>query len=348
MSRSSLNIVLLVDSRSFGGIESHIANLALGLEQASHKVLIILMANYGEHPVFDVDPKLRTKTIKLSGGAVELYQTLSRLSIDVVHTHGYKAGIIGRFICRMLDKAVVSTFHAGERGTLKIRFYRWLDRISAKGTQCISVSQPIADELGVSSDVIQNFVEPAPLKTVSFRCNQLAFVGRFSHEKGPDHFLRVAEAMPEHIFSMYGAGPLFSSLDKSKPLNMCLLGQVPSMLPHWQEIKVLCITSRAEGLPLVALEAMANGIPVVSYAVGGLPSLIDHGVNGWLVDEHQPAKFIETLEQVMAFSPNRFKLIGQNARKTILDRFSTTAVVPQIETVYRQALSHEVLAQLVK
>ena len=339
MSRSSLNIVLLVDSRSFGGIESHIANLTLGLAKANHKVLIILMANYGEHPVFDIDPTLRTKTIKLTGGAVDLYQTLTMLSVDVVHTHGYKAGIIGRLVCRMLDKPVVSTFHAGERGSLKIQFYRWLDRVSAKGTPCISVSQQIADELGVASEVIQNFVEPAQLAAISSsEREQVAFVGRFSHEKGPDHFLQVAQAMPAHIFAMYGAGPLLSFLDKRKPLNMCLLGQVPSMLPHWQDIKVLCITSRAEGLPLAALEAMAHGIPVVSYAVGGLPSLIDHGVNGWLVNEHQPEKFIDTLQQVLATSPSRFKLISQNARKTILDKFSTTAVVPQIETVYRQAV----------
>ena len=346
MSRSSLNIVLLVDSRSFGGIESHIANLALGLEQAGNHVLIVLMANYGEHPVFDVNPKLRAKTIKLSGGAVELYKTLDRLSVDVVHTHGYKAGIIGRFVCRMQYKAAVSTFHAGERGSLKIRFYRWLDRISAKGHQCISVSQPIAKALGVSSDVIQNFVEPAATNKVSFGGNQLAFVGRFSVEKGPDTFMKVAESMPEHIFAMYGAGPLFSTLDKCKPLNMCLLGQVPSMLPHWQDIKVLCITSRAEGLPLVALEAMAHGIPVVSYAVGGLPSLIDHGNNGWLVEGNDPSHFIAVLKQVMQLSQSRFKLVAQNARKTILDKFSTSAVVPQIETVYRQALGGEANAQV--
>ena len=49
----NLKVALLLDSKSYGGIETHVANLAKGLHQSGHNVQIILLKNYGKHPVFE-------------------------------------------------------------------------------------------------------------------------------------------------------------------------------------------------------------------------------------------------------------------------------------------------------
>ncbi|NMP32105.1 glycosyltransferase family 4 protein [Thalassotalea sp. M1531] len=339
MSNSPLHIVLLLDSRCFGGIETHVVNLARGFEQQGHSITIVLFNDYGEHPVFDGEQSKDLSVCKLDGSLRSLYKMLKYIPTDVVHTHGYKAGVLGRLVCKYLKIAVVSTFHAGEKGSVKMQCYRWLDKFTAKWSHCISVSAEISSKLGHPCKVIQNFVMPTFHANGMFSPNQIAFVGRLSHEKGPDYFLQVAKAIPSCDFVMYGDGPLFELVDESKPQNLTLMGQVDSMVPHWRHIKVLCITSRAEGLPLVALEAMTRGIPVIAFNVGGLSTLIQHNVNGWLIPECKPQLFIETLHQVLQFKRSRFDLLAQNARKIIKDKFSSHAVIPQIYAVYIQAMS---------
>ena len=338
MSYNQLHILILLDRRNLGGIETHVANLAKGLDNSGHSVTVVLMNNYGLHPVFDTDDFFQSKLYKLNGSIKSLYHFLKHVPTDVVHTHGYKAGIMGRLLCRLLGKTVVSTFHAGEKGSKKMQFYRWLDNLTATQSHCISVSEEISKQLNCSSRVIQNFVEPNCTVNPLIKAHQIAFVGRLSHEKGPDYFLNIAKSTPQGLFTIYGDGPMYEDIKADKPFNVSMMGQVESMESYWPNIKFLCITSRAEGLPLVALEAMSRGIPVVSFDVGGLSTLIQHNINGWLIPPESPQKFINTLHHVLQFKRRRLDLLAQNARKIISDNFSTTAVIPQIQSVYLKAV----------
>ena len=147
MSKVAHNITLLIDSSNFGGIETHVANLAKGLYQQGHNVEIILMKSYGFHPVFEENEFLRSILVKLNGSLFNLYYALKHSKSDVIHTHGYKAGIIGRSLAKLLSKTVVSTFHSGEKGNFKVQFYCWLDRFTAIRTPCISVSKEISNKV---------------------------------------------------------------------------------------------------------------------------------------------------------------------------------------------------------
>ena len=338
MSKHQLHIMLLLDSRNFGGIETHVANLANGLAADGHGVTVVLMNNYGKHPVFESGAIPNVNLCKLNGRVLSFYQLLKHIPCDLVHTHGYKAGILGRIVCRLMRKPVVSTFHAGEKGSLKMQCYRWLDICSAGLGKSISVSQEIANALSGKSSLIQNFVEPVAQEYNHQRQHQIAFVGRLSIEKGPDIFSNVAKQIPDGLFTMYGDGPMYDELLSEKPENITMMGQVASMSDYWTDIKLLCITSRAEGLPLVALEAMSRGIPVVSFEIGGLPSLIKHNTNGWVVQEHSAIAFASQLKQVLCLKPGHLNLLSNNAKQVIRDKFSTSAVLPQIYRVYQHAI----------
>jgi len=338
MSKVAHNITLLIDSRDFGGIETHVAHLAKGLFQQGHKVEIILMKDYGLHPVFEEDGFLRSILVKLNGSLFNLYQTLKYSKSDIIHTHGYKAGIIGRSLCKVLSKTVVSTFHSGEKGNFKVQFYCWLDRFTAKRVPCISVSKEISKTLNASSEIIQNFVDiPSQPYSLSDG-NEVAFVGRFSHEKGPDNFIELAKALPEYNFSMYGSGPLFDEINSARPDNVKLVGQVKSMVPYWHRIKFLCITSREEGLPLVALEAMARGIPVVTFDVGGLSTVVQNRVNGWLVPPQRLDFFIKIIKCAHRLTLHEHRKYSLNSTTLVISNFSTNVVIPRIFNFYSRAI----------
>ena len=102
----------------------------------------------------------------------------------------------------------------------------------------------------------------------------------------------------------------------------------------WQDIGLLVMPSRHEGLPMAALEAMARGIAVLASAVGGLPDLIDDDRNGWTVDPSDSEGFAERLAQWTRMSEQRRREIGSAAIATIERGYSSRAVVPGILAAY--------------
>jgi len=329
----------LLDSKNYGGIETHVANLAKGLHSSGHNVQIILMNNYGKHPVFESDEFLQSILLKLDGGLSALFTLLKTTNIHLVHTHGYKAGIIGRITCSLTNKAVVSTFHSGEKGNIKMRFYRWLDRMTAHSFLCICVSEQIKKSANLSAEVIENFVElPTKFFKTTEPATQVAFVGRLSYEKGPDVFLRLAKQLPEYDFSIYGSGPMLEEVSATATDNVTLEGHVTSMNSHWAKISLLCITSREEGLPLVAIEALVRGIPVISFDIGGIASVVINNLNGWLIAPFNEAAFIDSIKQGQMLSKKQRTKMSSYAYAHIKNNFSCNAVIPQIFNVYRKAL----------
>ena len=342
MTTDNLEIALLLDSKDYGGIETHVANLAKGLHKSGHSVKIILLNNYGEHPVFESEHFLRSKLIKLDGGLKSLFKFLKKSDINLVHTHGYKAGIIGRITCKLTNKAVVSTFHSGEKGNIKMRLYCWLDRLTARFSPCICVSEQIKKSANLNAQVIENFVElPKMFFKTTVPATQIAFVGRLSFEKGPDVFLRLARKLPQYNFSIYGDGPMLGEINTAATDNITLMGHVTSMNPHWPKINLLCITSREEGLPLVAIEALVRGIPVISFDIGGISSVVINNLNGWLITPFNETDFVESIKQSQMVSSEQRSKMSLSGYLHIKDNFSCNAVIPQIFNVYRKALIGE-------
>ncbi|MEY8215753.1 MAG: glycosyltransferase family 4 protein [Colwellia sp.] len=343
MTTKNIHIALLLDSKDYGGIETHVANLAKGLHASGHSVQIILLNNYGKHPVLESDELLRSILIKLDGGLATLFTFLKESNINLVHTHGYKAGIIGRIIGKLAKKTVVSTFHSGEKGNLKVRLYRWIDSMTAHSFPCICVSEQIKESANLTAEVIENFVElPNKLPTRLFKTpaptTQVAFVGRLSYEKGPDVFIRLAKQLPQYDFSIYGSGPMLEEISTAATSNVTLQGHVTSMDPHWSKISLLCITSREEGLPLVAIEALVRGIPVISFDIGGIASVVINNFNGWLIAPFNETAFIESIKQGQMLSCEQRSKMASFAYSHIKKNFSSTTVIPQIFNVYQKAL----------
>jgi glycosyltransferase involved in cell wall biosynthesis len=116
-------------------------------------------------------------------------------------------------------------------------------------------------------------------------------------------------------------------------------GQQRSMTDRWREIGVLCMTSRHEGLPLAALEAMSHGVPVAAFAVGGLPDLIEHRKNGWLVNPGDLAGFARALEEWKEMDRDGRERMADHARRVVTERFTPDALMPRLLDVYAAALA---------
>lgn len=329
----------LLDSSNLGGIESHVMELTAALCRKGLNTRIVFLKNHGEHPIL---PLLREKKLPykiLKGSSINLIRALTLRRPKLMHTHGYKAGIIGRLAGIITNIPVISTFHSGEPGIGKVRFYNRLDRKTAfLAREIIAVNTQIATYLPDRTRVINNFVEVVGQSRKLVK--KPAFVGRLSYEKGPDLFCKLANLIPIEQFTIYGDGPMKNEL-KNIYQTVEFAGQKISMSNHWQEIGILCITSRHEGLPLAALEAMSHGIPVLAFAVGGLTTLIDQGRNGWTVKPGDISEFAQKLKHWNKLNSVQIQRMSDNAIKTVKARFSSQAVIPEFIQLYESAVSNK-------
>lgn len=96
---------------------------------------------------------------------------------------------------------------------------------------------------------------------------------------------------------------------------------------------LLVLPSHVENLPMVIIEAMAAGLPVVASKVGGIPDVIAHGMEGLLVAPGDVAGLADALACLLRDSSLRERM-AWNARRTYENRYSPRRVVPQLEAVY--------------
>lgn len=134
----------------------------------------------------------------------------------------------------------------------------------------------------------------------------VGFSGRWSEEKDPLAFIELAErsAALAVRFVMTGAGPMQPQIEERLAgANLAegkfhLAGKVNDVVPWLRSLDVLVLPSRLDGRPVVVLEALALGVPVIASRVGALPELIIDGVNGFLCEPGDVAAIAARLRQI--------------------------------------------------
>ena len=329
-------IWLLLDSQTLGGIESHVLQLACGLYKHGINAKIIFLKDYGNHPLVSLLNESSIPYQFLDGRLSSFHNAIKQEKPVLIHTHGYKAGILGRVFGIMHKTPVISTFHAGEVKKGRMFIYDFFDRYTAwLASHVYTVSAQISSKMPTSTTAIRNFVLSSDMPTLS-KGKKIAFVGRLSYEKGPDTFLRIAAAFKSQQFHVFGDGAMQKILQSQATNNVVFHGQQQNMQKVWPEIELMIMPSRFEGLPMAALEAMSHGIPVIAFNVGALEQLITHQKNGWLISNNSENLIIKSLNEWLAMSAQQKQTMKQAAQQTIQQHFSSDSVIPELIKTYQQ------------
>jgi glycosyltransferase involved in cell wall biosynthesis len=151
----------------------------------------------------------------------------------------------------------------------------------------------------------------------------VGYFGRLSEEKGPDIFLEIAKICQTPLFKnvkfiMTGSGPMqddIISLSQSfKKKNFYYLGLVDDTSQYISSCDIVLLPSRQDGRPLIVLEALALGIPVIANNIGGLSELIQHRNSGYLVDENNISTFSNYI-LALSLDRNMLNKMKRNARQ---------------------------------
>jgi glycosyltransferase involved in cell wall biosynthesis len=327
-----------LDSSQVGGIETHVETLVRAQNAAGYPSAIVL---WRRHLSGTSLPRFESAGLRIhvaDGSLVKLVRILKSEKATLLHTHGYKGGIVGRIAAVACGIKSVATFHAGERGKFPVNAYQMADEWTSLLGGRIAVSKPIADALPFKADVVDNFVELPNLGSERYCGQDISYAGRISDEKGPDIFCAIADSLSGRgYFVMHGDGPMSARLQQDHSDNVHFNGFAKDMENVWQNTGLLLMPSRKEGLPMAALEAMARGIPVAASATGALPGVIEHGVNGFLFPVGDVRAAGQAVETWLGMGKSRRKAMSGAARATIQQRYSPEFGLPAILAAYAGA-----------
>lgn len=197
-------------------------------------------------------------------------------------------------------------------------------------------------------DVVHNGVK-VPVKPCSPCSRQdVLFLGRLDARKSPDVLLRasreVLDRFPKTKIVFGGDGEIEKNKALAEELGIAercefrgwVIGDKRAAL--FERAAVYCLPSKNEGLPMSVLEAMARGIPTVATPVGGIPQVINDGVNGVLIPVDNYQALAVALNHLLESSELR-KEMGTLARKKILSSFDINLLLSEILGIYCNAVS---------
>lgn len=362
-----VRLLLVTDSLEVGGAERHVVDLAVALHQKGFEVVVacsvsgslaqpLLGAGVPVKPLLDRKVKRRVSLTY----ALRLRRLMKGARFDLVHAHVYASGAAAALASLGTGVPLVLTEHTealwqGQRARTVSRF------VYARARRIIVVSSAIRRRLVKRDGVPTNLITVVP-NAVSTVAGTVAppqglpaeleegplvgVVARLQPEKGLDHFLkaaaRVASLVPEVRFIVAGDGPLRGELEAlAKRIgvgeSVHFLGFRSDAREVTRLLDMLVVPSLTEGSPLVVLEAMAAGVPVVASDVGGIPDQIRHEREGLLVPPGDP-KALEDALLCLLRDPAYARVLGEEGRRRVHSEFGHGTMVRRVEEVYRKIL----------
>jgi glycosyltransferase involved in cell wall biosynthesis len=303
-----------------------------------------------------------TRVVPLGGAldvpaALRLRSLLRRERADVLHTHvHFSLNIVGRFAALGTQTAVVAHMHIENvfrtsplsrsvqvlLDNATARTCRWIVAVSdatrnALLHQGYPASRTVTVHNGIeaSKPAVPAALEPAPSGPV------LLEVGRLCDVKGQHELIAALPLLGRDDVTVLlvgedveTGGTFRRALEKqAQALDVRFLGgrdDVPALLAT---ADALVLPSWVEGLPLVVLEAMAAGVPVVASAVGGTPEAVVAGETGLLVPPRDVDALARALRELLA-DPARAREMGEAGRARVRERFDATAAALRILGLY--------------
>lgn len=345
-------VALVISSLACGGAERVMSQLANAWSERGIEVSLLTWSSASEQDFYPLDPgvsRVRVavpdrerqsfgKTVRNLRTAWALRRELRRIKPQAVLSFMDATNVLCVIACAGLGARLViaeRTDPGANAGLPAIwrsarrYLYRYADVVTA---QTARAAQWLERECHTPVQVIPNYIRPMPAPaSLADRSLVVLCVGRLVDEKGFDRaidaFARVVTRHPAWRLDILGSGPQLQALQA----QAARLGVLESVhfhgtvdnVPDWMErVSIVLAPSRFEGFPNALLEAMAMGVACLSTdCPSGPAELIQHRVNGLLVNNGDDEALAQSLDELMADA-----LLRQSLGKRAMDVRQTYAL----------------------
>lgn len=295
-------------------------------------------------------------------------QYIMRKNIDVILAE------YGPTAVEMLDVAVklkiplIVHFHGFDMSVYEFlsKYNNDYQKLFNKAAAIIVVSEKMKNrviEMGANENNVFLIPCGADIEKFNLRKNDakdgqtLLFVGRFVEKKGPDFLIKAISLLKESFSDiklyMVGNGKLinkckFLCQELNLNKNVEFLGlqthdnvaKLMSEADVYVQHSIKAESGDEEGTPVSVMEAMASGLPVVSTFHGGIPDVVRHKYNGYLVAEKDFVKMSKYLNKLLS-DKSLMRKMGERSRKLALENLSVKKRIADIDKVFNKVLSEK-------
>lgn len=293
-----MKILQVITQSELGGAQTVVVQLANNLSK-EHEV--VLAAGQGDGKMWSMvnDQVIKEycphmqRSISLNNdllAAIELRRLYKKHKPDIIHLHSSKAGTLGRIV--FPSKKTVYTVHGFDSIRLAFRKFLPIERFLQHFCKAV-VGVSKYDEKNLLAEGITSNVSTVYNGISVPDCSQSSDIDVFNQDKKvilaiarvvspkrTDLFVDVARLLPQYNFVWIGNQREVTEFGEL-PNNCYFLGNIPNAGAFCSKADLLMLPSNYEGLPMVILEAMSFGKPVVASDVGGISEIVINEVNGY-------------------------------------------------------------------
>ncbi|OLB61495.1 MAG: hypothetical protein AUI11_09460 [Acidobacteria bacterium 13_2_20CM_2_66_4] len=290
---------------------------------------------------------------------------LARRRVALVHVHSSTYGSFWRksvlcalafafrvpYVIHLHGGSLAEFYQSGCNGFAK----SWVRAVLREAARVVVLSPRWRDEVhkiepAARTTIIGNPV-PVPISVEASQrpARTVLFLAWLTRSKGVLDLVMaipiVLRSVPEATFVIAGRGLHGESPESIMEFARSLRVAHALRCPGWvdgamkesvlRESDVFVLPSYSEALPVALLEAMARGVPVVATRVGGIPDVIEDGVNGLLVDPGQPESLARAITAMLTDDALRTRL-REAARTHVRKRYSTETIIEDLGVLYRE------------
>lgn len=345
-----MKILQVITQSELGGAQTVVAQLANSLSK-EHEVILAagqgdgkMWAMVNEQVIKEDCPHLQ-RSISLKNdvlAAIELRRLYKKYKPDIIHLHSSKAGTLGRIV--FPTKKTVYTVHGFDSIRLAFRKFLPIERYLQHFCKAI-IGVSKYDEKNLIAESIRNNVSTIYNGISVPDCSKMSDIDVFNQDKKiiltiarvappkrTDLFVDVARLLPQYNFVWIGNQREVTEFGEL-PSNCHFLGNIPNAGAFCSKADLLMLPSNYEGLPMVILEAMSFGKPVVASNVGGVSEIVRNDVNGYAL-ENNPQLFAEKIKHILE-NEGLYSKLSQNSLNIFQSELTVEKMVQGYLTIYK-------------
>jgi len=342
-----MKIIHIITRSDLGGAQTVVINLANGM-CVENQVIVIAgedgpMWNSLDKKIKQIKMKCIVRPISIIND-IKTFLRFKRLfkqeKPDIIHLHSSKIGILGRLA--FPSPRVIYSVHGFDSIRIAYRSFLVFEKMLKNKCKAIVVASDydkknlIKEGIKNNIHIIYNGIIP-PInnkdiiigKIKNYNKKIIMCIARISPQKRFESYIKIAKLLPKYCFVWIGADKEYDNL----PDNLICLRGVPDAQKYIQLADIFVYPSNYEGIPIVIIDAISYGKPVVSSNVGGISEIVINNKNGFVIENNEQI-FVEKIQYILD-NENVYKEYSEYSKHLFNENYIASKMVQEYMKIYR-------------